>query len=98
MGVNRIELSGRIAEHQGLRHTPAGLASARLKLLHASEQEEVGRSRRVECELNVQAFGPVAQRLAQVSEGQEVTLRGFLDRSGPRDPRPVLHVTEFELI
>jgi primosomal replication protein N len=95
---NRVELGGQVVYNDGLRHTPAGLASLLLRLAHASEQSEAGHSRRVECELEAVAFGKPAERLAGLEVGARVGLSGFLDRKGLRDSRPILHVTGFELI
>ena len=98
MNVNRVELAGRVLEHGGLRRTPAGLARLELRIRHESSQCEAGRERPVACEAEVLCFGEVAERLARVAPGSSLGLIGFLDRRGARDPRPILHVTEFELI
>ncbi len=98
MGVNRLEIAGRVVETGGLRHTPAGLASCQLRLAHASDQREAGRTRRAECEVDAQAFGDVAAALARQAVGSDLRLVGFLDRRNARNPQPMLHVTEFELI
>ncbi len=98
MELNRFQVGGRVIHNDGLRHTPSGLPSLQLRLAHASEQSEAGRSRQVECELEAVAFGKPAQGLARVESGTRIGLTGFLDRKGLRDPRPVLHVTEYELI
>jgi primosomal replication protein N len=52
----------------------------------------------VECELDAVAFGSPAQALAGLKSGDAIRLNGFIERKGVRDPRPILHVTEFELI
>jgi primosomal replication protein N len=95
---NRVELMALIAETGGLRHTPAGIPALQMKLRHASEQLEAGRRRKVECEMAVQTFGEVAERLAGLPLSSQILAVGFLDRAGARNPQPVLHVTEFELI
>jgi primosomal replication protein N len=95
---NRIELAGKITESAGLRHTPGGIPVLQMKLGHASEQKEAGRQRKVECELQVQVFGALAERLATLSAGTSIQVAGFLDRAGVRNPQPILHVTEFELL
>ncbi len=84
--------------NDGLRHTPGGIPSLRLRLSHASEQTEAGCQRQVECELEGLAFGPAAQALAGLKTGDPVRLAGFLERRGRRDPQPILHITEFESI
>jgi len=96
--VNRVEIDGRIASHQGLRHTPAGMPSFQLQFLHASMQYEAGRERKVECEIEALAFGEVAANLARQSPESNLTLIGFLERKGMRSSIPILHVTEFKII
>lgn len=98
MPANRVSLAGRLAEGGGLRHTPAGMPAFRFRLAHVSAQFEAGRERRVECEAEAQVFGDLAVRMAALAEGAEVVCQGFLDRASVRDPRLVLHVTEFELV
>lgn len=98
MERNRVEIDGRLHSHSGLRVTPGGLPSLQLKLQHASEQTEASRPRRVECTLEAIAFGQPAQALAGLPAGTLVRLTGFLERKGIRDPWPLVHVTEYELI
>jgi primosomal replication protein N len=95
---NRVEIEGLIVTSDGLRHTPGGLPSLQLRLRHSSEQTEANRPRRVECELEALAFGKPAQALANVPAGTQIRLIGFLERKGARDPWPIVHVTEYELI
>jgi len=87
-----------IAASSGLRHTPGGIATVELSLRHASVQTEAGQRRQVGCELSGQAFGAVAEQLSRYAAAQPIWLAGFLDRRSVRDPRPVLHITEFESI
>jgi primosomal replication protein N len=93
-----VELAGLIGASGSLRHTPAGIPAWQATLRHASRQLEAGRTRQVECEAAVQAFGNVAERLAALPAGTPIQVAGFLDRAGARNPQPVLHVTEFELL
>jgi primosomal replication protein N len=90
-------LTVRIAASDGLRYTPSGLPTLRLRVVHTSQQTEGGRSRAVEMDTEVAAFGDTAKRLAQVPSGDQVRLSGFLDRKGVKFPTLELHVTEFEL-
>lgn len=87
----------RLAGSDGLRHTPSGLPTLRLRVAHGSQQQEGGRSRAVEIETEVVAFGDTAQRLARLPMGEQARLNGFLDRKGVKNPMLELHVTEFEL-
>jgi primosomal replication protein N len=81
----------------GLRHTPAGLPTLRLRVLHSSQQTEAGRERQVEMESEVVAFGDTAKQLARIAIGEPLRLVGFLDRKGVKSPALELHVTDFEL-
>ena len=98
MERNRVEIDGRILNGGGLRHTPGGVPSLQLRLEHASEQIEASRSRRTACQIDVVAFGEPARELAGMPAGTAVRLVGFLERKGVRDPWPIVHVTEYELI
>jgi primosomal replication protein N len=93
---NRFELTVRIAASDGLRHTPSGLPSLRLRVAHASRRQEGGRERAVELETEVVAFGDTAAKLAKLPIGDAVRLTGFLDRKGVKYPTLELHVTDFE--
>ncbi|TCJ17242.1 primosomal replication protein N [Parasulfuritortus cantonensis] len=90
-------MEGRVLANDGLRRTPAGLASLNLRLGHESPQREAGHERKVQCELEAVAYGDPAMRLAALTEGATVGLAGFLERKSLRDPRPILHITEFEI-
>ena len=87
----------RLAGSDGLRHTPSGLPTLRLRVAHASQQSEGGSNRAVEIETEVVAFGDTARRLARLPMGERARLSGFLDRKGVKYPTLELHVTEFEL-
>ena len=79
----------------GPRHTPAGLASLRFQVKHTSTQQEAGRTRTLEVETELVAYGPVAQRLSGIQPGTELRFTGFIDRRSARDTRLELHVTDF---
>jgi len=81
-----------------LRRTPAGLARLELRIRHESSQCEAGRPRPVTFEAEALCFGEVAEALADIESNASLRVAGFLDRRGARDPSPILHVTEFELI
>ncbi|HNA80918.1 MAG TPA: hypothetical protein PLQ64_00505 [Thiobacillaceae bacterium] len=82
----------------GPRRTPAGIATLRFTVKHTSTQEEANRTRPVDVETELVAFGPVAEALGRVEPGSELHLKGFVDRKGARDPRLELHVTEFGIL
>lgn len=85
-------------DNAGLRHTPAGLAALRLKVVHSGPQEEARRQRTVEMETELVAFGNVAEALAKVGRGSTLKLTGFLDRKSVQSSQLELHVTEFGII
>lgn len=85
----------RLAASDGLRYTPSGLPTLRLRAAHGSQQQEGGRCRAVEIETEVVAFGDTAQSLARLPIGEQIRLFGFLDRKGVKYPTLELHVTEF---
>lgn len=97
MARNRVEIEGRVLANDGLRRTPAGLPCLNLRLGHESQQREAGHERKVQCEMEAVAYGEPAERLAGLKEGDPVGLAGFLERRSLRDPRPMLHITEFEI-
>lgn len=96
--MNRFELTGELLASTGARRTPSGLPTMRLQLRHRSTQTEAARDRTVELETELVAFGPVAEALAGAGIGSRLRLAGFIDRKGARDPRPELHVTEFDIL
>jgi primosomal replication protein N len=81
-----------------LRYTPAGIPAFDGVLLHASEQDEAGAPRRVECELAAVAFGPVARELAGLTPGTALRCTGFLARRHRRGTSVALHVHQFEVL
>lgn len=98
MPENRVACEGRLLKTDGLRHTPAGIATLRLWLQHDSTQVEAGSSRRVSCEIEAVAFGSIAEHMARLPTGAQIRTSGFLDRKGLRYPALIVHLTEFELI
>ncbi|MDD3528649.1 MAG: primosomal replication protein N [Gallionellaceae bacterium] len=97
MERNRVEIDGRVVASDGLRRTPAGLPCLTLRLAHESQQREAGFDRKAGCELDAVAYGEPATDMARLKEGDLLWLAGFLERKSLRDPRPVLHITEFEI-
>ena len=81
-----------------LRTTPAGMPVLRFQMHHLSEQQEAGRTRPVEVETELVAYGKVAQELAKAKPDDKLRLTGFIDRKGVRNPQLELHVTGFEYI
>ena len=98
MARNRLELSGRLLELGQLRHTPAGVAALEFKLVHESEQQEAGVTRKVEAEIAAIAFEAQARLVAGRPLGSEVRVEGFLSAKSKRAKRLMLHVTNIEFV
>ena len=98
MARNRVELSGRLLELGQLRHTPAGVAALEFKLLHESEQEEAGVTRKVQAEIGAIAFEAQARLVAGRPLGSPVKVEGFLSAKSKRAKRLMLHVTNIEFV
>ncbi|MEY4429638.1 MAG: primosomal replication protein [Pseudomonadota bacterium] len=90
---NEVLLTAQIVERKALRYTPAGLPALDLRLAHESNLVEAGKPRKVACDLNAVAMGPLAERLGRTDIGAELTLKGFLGMT--RNGRGVLlHIIE----
>ena len=94
--MNSAVLDGKIVSRDTLRVTPGGVATLNLKLLHQSNQTELGREVQVELEMNAVAFGAVAEELNSVKEGDAISIKGFLSRKNRFSPQPILHITQFK--
>jgi primosomal replication protein N len=95
---NRVVLTGRIAEMDALRYTPAGLPLMTFKFGHVSEQVEAGFKRRVECEIPAMAMGQPAQAVAGWKAGDSIKAEGFMARKSQHSQQLVLHLNKIELI
>ena len=95
-GANRLTLDATLAERGDLRYTPAGIPALDCVLRHASVQPEAGGERKVECELQVVAFGEPALALAKIPAGTELRCKGFLARRYRTGQTLALHLNEFE--
>ena len=51
----------------------------------------------VEVEMNAVAFGDLATEMDSVSEGDNISIKGFLSRKNRFSPMPILHITQFKL-
>lgn len=94
--ANRVEFSGRLLARGVLRHTPAGVPVIEFSLGHASEQQEAGARRRVECEMNAVALGGNAHLLVGAALGTQLLATGFLAARSLKNRNAVLHVNEIE--
>ncbi|MBB1161273.1 primosomal replication protein N [Aquariibacter albus] len=93
--MNRVVLTGSLAERGILRYTPAGLPALDLRLTHASEVVEAGAVRKIAFEIRALALGELAGQAAQLAVGEAIQVEGFL---GPafRGAGVRLHVTGFQ--
>ena len=98
MDCNRVVLTGRIAEMDALRYTPAGLPLMAFRIGHVSEQIEAGLRRRVECEIPAMAMGEPAQAVAGWKAADSIKVEGFLARKSLHSQQLVLHLNKIELI
>ena len=93
--MNLTTLTACIAELAALRYTPAGLPALDLVLEHASEQSEVGQTRKVQLRIRALALGSQAERLIKQPVGSVWQFQGFL--ATPRQGKSVvLHIQEFQ--
>ena len=98
MQLNRLELSGRLLELSALRYTPAGIPAVEFRLLHESEQQEAGGSRKIEAEIGAIAFDAQARLLSGRPLGCQAKFQGFLSAKSKKSKKLVLHVTNIEFI
>ena len=98
MEVNAVSLTGRLAEAEPLRHTPAGLPLLSFRLAHKSLQLEAGYRRQVECEVTCIAIGDAATGLLRARPGAEVKVTGFLNRKNRMSAQLVLHATSTHIV
>ena len=67
-----------------------------MTLHHASEQQEAGSRRRVECEIAAVAFGTVAQALAKLPVPTAIRCEGFIARRYRTGITLSLHIDSYE--
>ena len=91
-------MSGCVLERGALRYTPAGVPVVEFRLEHASEQQEAGGTRKVECELACIALDTLANLMGDAKPGDGLRVKGFLAARSIRNRTPVLHVTEIEFL
>jgi primosomal replication protein N len=82
----------------GPRTTPAGMPVLRFQVQHTSTQQEAGKTRPVQVETEMVAYGKVAEELAKAKPANRLKFTGFIDRKGARNPQIELHVTGFESV
>ena len=94
--MNRLVISGALIQVDPLRYSPAGVPIAEAVVHHRSSQEVAAQARRVECELTVQASGPLATRLSQLPAGTQVKLEGALNRRSVNSRQLILILNRIE--
>ncbi len=94
--MNRLIISGEIARIEPLRYSPAGVPIAEAAILHRSSQLIAQQPRQVECELTVQASGPLAAELAGLAAGLQVKLEGVLNRRSVNSRQLILILNRIE--
>jgi primosomal replication protein N len=94
--VNRLVISGALIQVDPVRYSPAGVPIAEAVILHRSSQTVAAQARQVECELTVQASGPLAGQLAQLSSGTQVKLEGALNRRSVNSRQLILILNRIE--
>ncbi len=96
-GCNRLIIAGQLTELDALRYTPAGIARIEMKIRHASEQQEAGAQRQVQCEITALALDKAAQQATPLQVGQQVVAEGFLAQRSLRNTQLILHIETIKL-
>lgn len=91
-------MTGRIAEMNALRYTPAGLPLMAFRISHVSEQIEAGFKRKAECEIAAIMMGDPAKTVAGWKVGDSIKAAGFLAKKSQHSQQLVLHLNRIELI
>jgi len=94
--ANELTLTGRLAERDVLRHTPAGIALVNFRVVHQSEQIETGAPRQVSLEVGCLAAEELARLVVAAPLGTTIKVSGFLASKGRSVKQPVLHVKRIE--
>ncbi|MFO7542534.1 MAG: primosomal replication protein N [Thiobacillus sp.] len=94
--MNRLVISGALIQVDPVRYSPAGVPIAEAVMLHRGSQTVATQSRQLECELTVQASGPLAGQLAQLTNGTQVKLEGALNRRSVKSRQLILILNRIE--
>jgi primosomal replication protein N len=94
--VNKLVLSGTVTALDALRYTPAGLPLVSFVILHTSENNEAGLSRKVECEVNAVIMGDLAKTNIQL--GSQIKAAGFIAKRSAKSTQLVMHIQKIEII
>jgi primosomal replication protein N len=94
--LNRLIISGALIQIEPLRYSPAGVPIAEAVIHHRSSQTVATQARQVECELTVQASGPLAAQLSQQTAGTQLELEGVLNRRSVNSRQLILILNRIE--
>jgi primosomal replication protein N len=94
--VNRLLISGALIQVDPVRYSPAGVPIAEAVIQHRSSQAVAMQARQVECELTIQASGPLAGQLAQLATGTRIKLEGALNRRSVNSRQLILILNRIE--
>ncbi|MGV3583103.1 MAG: primosomal replication protein N [Methylophilus sp.] len=94
--MNKLVLSGTVTALDALRYTPAGLPLVSFVILHTSENNEAGLSRKVECEVNAVIMGDLAKTNIQL--GSQIKAAGFIAKRSAKSTQLVMHIQKIEII
>jgi primosomal replication protein N len=94
--LNRLIISGALIQIEPLRYSPAGVPITEAVIHHRSSQTVATQARQVECELTVQASGPLAAQLSQQTTGTQLELEGVLNRRSVNSRQLILILNRIE--
>lgn len=94
--MNKLAISGEVTHLETLRYTPAGLPLLSFVISHASEVEEAGLKRIVECEVKAVAMGDLAK--IDIQLGTKLNALGFLAKRSAKSTQLVMHIKNIELV
>lgn len=87
-------IQAEVVQVEPLRYTPAGIPLLSVVLRHASEQNEAGMKRKVECEVNAVVLGNLA--LTGLKLGAQIIAQGFLAKRSLKSTQLVMHINDIK--
>ena len=91
--MNQVVLTGRLAELQALRYTPAGIPAIGFTIEHHSQQTQASQVSEVKTTIKAKAFGALAEQIGQYALGSQWRFTGFLS-SSRNSKSIVLHIQD----
>lgn len=92
--MNKLVIQAEVVQVEPLRYTPAGIPLLSVVLRHASEQNEAGMKRKVECEVNAVVLGNLA--LTGLKLGAQIIAQGFLAKRSLKSTQLVMHINDIK--